>query len=382
MVDPDILVRRARDLERYHRNTADRRAKGLCLKCGKQPPTPGRTRCEPCAAKKRAPDRARHHRRTAQRTAQGLCPKCGKQPPAPELSVCAPCAEKSRVAGRARNARLRAAGKPRRDREKARIANRRRYRQQSAERRAQGLCPECGKRPPAPDASACAPCGDRRQAAERARHAKASAAGKPYGGRDPEKRRKLGREKSRRRARKRLEAGLCARCGKHPPVDGGRTCEVCLENRQAAERRRYAAKRAAGRCTRCDAPTFAGEARCGPCAGRENSGRSPEKRNAAARRLYARRRARGACTDCGAPAQGAARCEPCARRSHERSAYFRGMPLYPPQYTVVELDTGEDLGTWDSWEDVALCLAFSRLSLDQVTVVTDQSPVATWAAWE
>ena len=202
MVDPDILVRRARDLERYHRRTAERRAEGLCLKCGKQPPTPGRTRCEPCAAKKRAPDRARHHRRTAQRTAQGLCPKCGKQPPAPELSVCAPCAEKSRVAGRARNARLRAAGKPRRDREKARIANRRRYRQQSAERRARGLCPECGKRPPAPDASACAPCGDRRQAAERARHAKASAAGKPYGGRDPEKRRKLGREKSRRRARK------------------------------------------------------------------------------------------------------------------------------------------------------------------------------------
>ena len=58
------------------------------------------------------------------------------------------------------------------------------------------------------------------------------------------------------------------------------------------------------------------------------------------------------------------------------------MPLYPPQYTVVALETGEHLGTWDSWEDVALCLAFSRLSLDQVTVVTDQSPVSTWAAWE
>ena len=40
------------------------------------------------------------------------------------------------------------------------------------------------------------------------------------------------------------------------------------------------------------------------------------------------------------------------------------MPLYPPQYTVVELDTGEDHGTWDSWEEVAMCLAFSRLALD------------------
>ena len=155
-----------------------------------------------------------------------------------------------------------------------------------------------------------------------------------------------------------------------------------LSNRQAAERRRYAAKRAAGLCTRCGAPTFARDARCGPCAERENAGRSPEKRNAAARRLYARRRARGQCTDCGQPSHGAARCDPCARRSYEGSAYFRGMPLYPPQYTVVELDTGEDLGTWDSWEDVALSLAFSRLSLDQVTMITDQSPVATWAAWE
>ena len=30
----DIELRRKRDLERYHRQTAERRAKGLCLKCG------------------------------------------------------------------------------------------------------------------------------------------------------------------------------------------------------------------------------------------------------------------------------------------------------------------------------------------------------------
>ena len=42
MCDQDIeAARRARDLERYHRRTADRRAKGLCLKCGKRPPAPG-----------------------------------------------------------------------------------------------------------------------------------------------------------------------------------------------------------------------------------------------------------------------------------------------------------------------------------------------------
>ena len=82
MPDQDLEIRRARDLERYHRRTAERRAQGLCPKCGKQPPAPGRSQCEPCAGKKRPADRARHYRRAAERTTQGLCPKCGKQPPA------------------------------------------------------------------------------------------------------------------------------------------------------------------------------------------------------------------------------------------------------------------------------------------------------------
>ena len=63
---------------------------------------------------------------------------------------------------------------------------------------------------------------------------------------------------------------------------------------------------------------------------------------------------------------------------------MRGLPLYSLQYTVVELTTGEDYGTFDGWDDVALCLAFARLSLDEVEVLTDQSPMATYAAhaWE
>ena len=212
-------------------------------------------------------------------------------------------------------------------------------------------------------------------------HPKGKAAGKLYGGRDPEQRRKMVRAKSRRCLRERLEAGLCTRCGDRPPAAGGTTCEPCREVRQAAERTRYAERRAAGLCTRCEAPTFDGDARCGPCAVLENSRRSPEQKNAASRRLYARRRARGQCTDCGQPSQGAARCEPCARRSYERSDHFRGMPPYPPSYTVVALDTGADHGTWDSWEEVAMCLAFARLSLDQVEVLVDQSPMQTLTSW-
>ena len=66
MTSEDIESRRARDLERYHRRTAERRAKGLCLKCGKRPPAPHRSQCEPCAEKRRPADLARHHRRTAE----------------------------------------------------------------------------------------------------------------------------------------------------------------------------------------------------------------------------------------------------------------------------------------------------------------------------
>ena len=382
MAEENIELRRTRDLERYHRRTAERRARGVCLKCGKRPPTPGRTQCEPCAAKKRPADRARHHRRTAERVARGLCPKCGKVPPAPGRSQCEPCLEKDRTAGRARDARLSTAGIPRRDPGKAREYERKRVRRQTETRRAEGLCTACGKAPAAPGRASCEPCLEQRRAEDRARYAAGKAAGKPYGGADAETKRRAGRARSRRRKKAWREAGLCLRCGKPPAVEGGKLCTPCQERRRAKERRKYAARRAAGLCTNCGTPAFDGLAYCGPCAVIRDARRPTERRNEAARRKYAERRSRGQCTDCGEPSQGAARCEPCARRSFERSTYFRGMPAYPPQYTVVELDTGEDLGTWDSWEDVALCLAFSRLSLDQVTVITDQSPVATWAAWE
>ena len=131
MCDQDIQTRRARDLERYHRRVAERKAAGLCLKCGKRPPAPHRTQCEPCAEKRRPADRDRFHRRTAARVDQGLCPKCGKQPPAPDHQFCEPCGEKTNRASRARDARLRAAGMPRRDPERAREYERERARRET-----------------------------------------------------------------------------------------------------------------------------------------------------------------------------------------------------------------------------------------------------------
>ena len=314
----------------------------------------------------RARDRERFRRRAESRRARGLCPRCGERPPEPGRSLCEPCAEKQREASRARDAKLRAAGKPRRDPERARVYERERHRRQTAERIARGLCPKCGKLPPASGHSLCELCGEKRRAAERARYAEARARGELYGGRDPDRRRRLAREKGGRR---------------RPPVQGGTACEPCRDAQRAAEREQYAARRAAGLCVGCGEPAFDGEARCGPCAMRKASRTSPERKNAAARRRYARRRAKGKCTDCGQSAQGAARCEPCARRSYERSDHFRGIPIWQPQYTVIELATGEDHGTYDSEADVALCLAFAKLSRDQVEILADISPLATLTSW-
>ena len=380
MTEQDIATRRVRDLERYHRRVAERRAAGLCLKCGKRPPAPHRSQCEPCAEKRRPADLARHHRRSAERAALGLCPKCGKQPPAPDRTLCGPCAEKRNRASRARDARLRVAGMPRRDAKRAREYERERSRREVEQRRAAGSCVRCGRAPAVAGHAMCEPCAEQRRAHERARYASAKAEGKLYGGRKVETRRRIGRERSRKRDEIRRAAGLCTGCGRHPPVEGGASCESCREARRAAERALYASRRAAGLCGSCGGPTTDGDSRCAPCAVAETA-RYPRK-NAARREEYARRKAERRCTDCGAPSQGAARCEPCARHSYERSAYFRAMPVFDPQFTVVDLESGDEHGPYDSWEDVALAMAFARLPPERVEVLSDRPVIASYATWE
>ena len=92
-------------------------------------------------------------------------------------------------------------------------------------------------------------------------------------------------------------------------------------------------------------------------------------------------RARGLCTDCGEPSQGAARCAPCAERSYHGSAHFRGIPIWDPTWTVIELATGREHGPFDSEADVALCLAFEKLDRGQVEIVSDASPMSRYTSW-
>ena len=460
MTEEDIETVRAAYRESYHRKTAARRAKGLCVKCGQRSPEPGRTRCEPCAGKQRAADLERYHRRTAERVAAGMCPKCGKRPPAPGRSQCQPCLEKDAAAGRARDARLRGAGVPRRDPAREREYRREHNRCEREQRSALGLCIRCGKSSAAPGRMSCEPCLDKRRASDRAKYAAGKAAGMLYGGSDPEVRRRVGRKRSRKRSEDRRAAGLCVRCGAVPPAEGRTMCEPCRDDRRAADRARHAERRAAGVCPDCAAPAPGGKLYCEPCAGTRSRRRNLEAKRKAARRRYAERRARGDCTSCGkptdgtaecqscrdaardrydarraamvcvkcraptvggaaycapcaavkaeqrdreaqyaarrrryaerrakglcvgcgAPSPGVARCEPCSRKHRESSGAFRGIPLWDPSWTVIEIATGEHLGTYDSEMEVAACLAFARLSHDEVEVIADVSPMASLTA--
>ena len=47
---------------------------------------------------------------------------------------------------------------------------------------------------------------------------------------------------------------------------------------------------------------------------------------------------------------------------------------------MIEIATGEDLGTYDSEMEVAACLAFAKLSREEVEVISDASPMATMTA--
>ena len=262
-----------------------------------------------------------------------------------------------------------------------RMKERERSAMRAAERAAKGTCSKCGQVPAAPRRRLCEACLAKRREADRIRYRKAKAAGLIYGGRDPAGKRKSARAASKRRRQTRVDAGRCTRCGRRPPADGGTTCGPCRLKRQSVEREQYAERRAAGLCIRCGGAATGGGSRCAPCAVLEAESRPAEQKNAAARRKYAARRSCGECTDCGAVSHGAARCGPCARRSYERSGQLRGMPVYPPSYTVIEIGTGECHGTYDSEAEVAACLLFARLSPDEVEVIADTSVMNSLTSW-
>ena len=246
----------------------------------------------------------------------------------------------------------------------------RRLRRRHAERSASGTCTRCGRVPPEPGLKVCGGCAEKRRAAERARRDRARSQGKLYRGRDPERCRRADRDGDRRR-RERRDAGLCTSCGRRRPEDNRSVCEPCRKARRALDRRRYAARKAAGRCVRCRQPTVGGLSRCGRCLLLEKERVSPERESAVSRKRYAARRARGICVDCKTPAGSAARCGRCAYRSNSRAPGRHLVSMWPPQIAVIELETGEELGVFETESEAAACIAFARLRPDQVEILSN-----------
>ena len=253
-------------------------------------------------------------------------------------------------------------------------------RQRHADRAAQGLCTRCGRVPPEPGIKVCRGCAEKRRAAERVRRARAREQGKPYAGRDPERCRCAERAADKRRRRARQEAGLCTSCGCRRPSDNASVCEPCRAARRELDRRRYAARRAAGRCVRCSEPAPAGLSRCGRCLTLEKQRVSPERKSAGDKKRYARRRAQRRCVDCGIDTDGSARCSRCAERSNVRSPARHIVPSWPPQITVVDLETGTELGSFETEAEAAASLVFAGLRSDQVEFRADAPLMAIAAA--
>ena len=247
----------------------------------------------------------------------------------------------------------------------------RRLRQRHAERSASGTCTRCGRLPPERGLKMCTGCAEKRRAAERARRAKAHAEGKQYAGRDPERCRRADRAGDRRRRRARQAAGLCTSCGRRRPEESRSVCEPCREARRALDRRRYSARRAAGCCVRCNQPTVGDLSRCGRCLALEKERVCPERESAAGKRRYVARRAQGACVDCGVLTGGTARCPRCAYRSNSRAPERHLAALWPPQISVVDSETGEELGVFETESEAAACIAFARLRPDQVEILSN-----------
>ena len=330
--------------------------------------------------KRRAHDRERHRRRTAERLARGDCPRCGKSRPESGRSQCAACLEKRRAADRRRAGQRKAAGIKRVRDPETRKAEYRRARLRADERVAQGNCARCGRHPHEPDRRLCAICGERARRRDRERYARAREAGLKYGGRHVGARRKLAR-----RQEPQAPAGS-PRClalrSLRPAGAGGGWLQLrdLPDARRIADRETYAARRARGLCTRCAAPTFEGALLCGPCTVAEAKYR-PAKYEAS-RARYLERRKRSICTHCGkAPTFGASRCEACSKRAWERSEHVRGIPDWEPACTVIDNVSGDTLGTWERWEDAVLALSFEGLSLDDVELLAERSPIHAMIGW-
>lgn len=88
MLEPKDQAKYQRQLERQKTRRAERRATGMCMRCGNSPAKPNRVNCDPCSKLANAG--------RAKKKMAGVCAYCSDQNPTiPGLSLCKSCSERS-----------------------------------------------------------------------------------------------------------------------------------------------------------------------------------------------------------------------------------------------------------------------------------------------
>ena len=169
-----------------------------------------------------------------------------------------------------------------------------------------------------------------------------------------------------------VAAGRCAACGGERGAGrADRTlCRACTVKQRPKARRTamrcYHRRKEAGLCVTCGtvAPE-PGRTGCRACMNADNRRRKG---------IVNLRRAEGLCVRCAAPTAGTRTCETCAARDRHSAAKHGSLPVWEPRFIVVELATGARHGPWESAEEIALCLAFAKLSRHDVEIIADTAP--------
>lgn len=168
----------------------NRKASGICIRCGKRTAEPGRVRCAECAEKNRIYEKEIR----AWRLSKGYCPRCGKERLWGDEKSCPECAAKTY--SQKLEWRQRLGDEARRKEKQSTLKHRKKMKEL-------GLCIVCGK-PAAPGRSRCKKCALKN---------------KLY-------RRRVRLERPGIPRAERVSRGMCYFCG-DPLAQGKRTCEAC-----------------------------------------------------------------------------------------------------------------------------------------------------------
>ena len=170
---------------------AEMRADGLCTICGKENPTPEKSRCPECM------ERFKQNRKSNRqyRIKIGMCSVCGKNEAEPNKKMCYEClgkeSDKYAEKGKSETAKEK-------DRERKRIL--------SAERTENGLCSRCGKPKSGSHTKLCGRCKGYLRIYRNNHRGDIARSERP-------------------------DYGICYICGNHQIMNGKRVCKECYEAR-------------------------------------------------------------------------------------------------------------------------------------------------------